>query len=66
MQVQGCGLTGISETQQEKRRVFRNFYSQLFLPLPVNPESQGRGETKGTVLLSGVWTQFPERRARSF
>lgn len=49
-----------------RKKMFRNFYSQFFLPLSVNPESQGNGDTKGTVLLSGVWTQFPERRARSF
>jgi len=64
-QVQGhCGLTGISEKWQEKRGVLDTFTACFSFHYQSTQGPKKKEETKGTVLLSGVWAQFPERRAR--
>lgn len=60
VKVLGCGLMQIVEMQQERNQSFGNSCSQPFLSLPVTKSSKEKEEMKGTELLSGVWTQFPE------
>lgn len=66
MQVQGCSLTGILETWQEKRRVLETFTAGFSSHYQSTQSPKEKEETQGTVLLSGVWTQFPEGRDGSF